>query len=67
MNVGDVVMFETDVLAGRPGSTGLVVAKTPRQGIFAASVNVLWGCGELSERVPPRVLAVVWTLEALGA
>jgi hypothetical protein len=64
MNVGDVVMFETDVLKGRPGETGLVVAKNPRDGIFAASVDILWGHGELSERVPPRVLAVVWTLES---
>ena len=64
MNVGDLVMFESDVpYKGQPSSgtfsRGIVVAKLPGDHIQAPAVSVLWSSGEFVERVPPRILEVI--------
>ncbi len=56
MKVGDLVKFESDQAYA---SVGIVVKKRPERGISAASVDILWHHGELSERCPPRVLEVI--------
>ena len=56
MKVGDLVKFESDPAYA---SVGIVVKKHPSNGIAAASVDILWHHGELSERTPPRVLEVI--------
>ena len=62
MKVGDLVMFESDVITGSKYdniSTGIVVAELPGDYIEAPAVSVLWASGELTERVPPRILEVI--------
>jgi len=57
VKVGDLVIFESD--RGRSNcSKGIVVAKHPADGIFAASVDILWEHGEFHENCVPRILEV---------
>ncbi len=65
MKVGDMVMFESDVPksqrweGGEYTRLGIIVAELPIEGILNAAVSVLWASGELVERVPRRILAVI--------
>ena len=65
MRVGDLVMFESDVLkpqrfwTGEYVRMGVVIAKLPSDGILAHAVSVMWASGELVERCPPRILEVI--------
>ena len=66
MKVGDMVMFESDVPksqrweGGEYTRTGIVVAELPGESILAAAVSVLWSSGEITERVAPRILEVIY-------
>ena len=61
MKVGDLVKFEADASWLRLDriSTGIIVAELPADPILAHAVSVLWSSGELTERVPPRILEVI--------
>tara|TARA_R110001583_G_scaffold14285_1_gene60077 strand:- start:6080 stop:6274 length:195 start_codon:yes stop_codon:yes gene_type:complete len=60
MKVGDLVKYETDKSWKCDDiSTGIIVAELPADRIIAAAVSVLWASGELVERVPSRILAVI--------
>ena len=63
MKVGDLVKFESDVPESQRFwttdeyvRTGIVVAELPGD---APAVSVLWTSGEITERVPPRMLKVL--------
>ena len=63
MKVGDLVKFESDVPESQRFwttdeyvRTGIVVAELPGD---APAVSVLWASGEITERVPPRMLKVL--------
>jgi hypothetical protein len=60
VKVGDLVKYETDKSwKCDDASTGIIVAELPAEGILNAAVSVLWGGGELVERVPHRILEVI--------
>jgi hypothetical protein len=65
MKVGDLVVFESDVpesqrfWTGEYVKTGIVVAELSCDS-NGASVSVLWGSGELTERCP------TWMLETFN-
>ena len=61
MNIGDLVKFETDKswLRLDDTMTGIIVAEIPADSILAHAVSVLWASGELTHRVPPRILGVI--------
>ena len=56
MKVGDLVKFESDQAYAR---VGVIVAESPYDRLLADAFVVLWPSGEITERVPPRILEVV--------
>ena len=56
MKVGDLVKFESDQAYTL---VGVIVAESPHDWILADAFEVLWSSGELSERIPPRILEVI--------
>ena len=56
MKVGDLVKFESDQAYTR---VGVIVAESPYDPLLADAFVVLWPSGEITERVPPRILEVV--------
>ena len=60
MQVGDLVIFETDKMMHRNHrSTGVIVAKSPYDRLLADAFVVLWSSGEIVERVTPSILEVI--------
>jgi hypothetical protein len=58
MKAGDLVKF----IAPGCDSVGVVIGESPYDWMLADAVQVLWGSGELVERVPPRILEVIQCL-----
>ena len=58
MKAGDLVKFS----AAGCDSVGVIIGESSYDWMLADAVQVLWGSGELVERVPPRILEVIQCL-----
>ena len=58
MKAGDLVKFS----AAGCDSVGVIIGESPYDWMLADAVQVLWGSGEIVERVSPRILEVIQCL-----
>ena len=56
MKVGDMVKYEFGIAEVGRVLIGVIVADLPGDYIEAPAVSILWGSGEIVERVPARIL-----------